>query len=183
MAELTVLHLYMVLNYFPETGVFQWKERTLVLANMLGIDPVSLKMWNTRYADKIAGSINDKGYLVVRIAGHACKLHRAAWMMTHGVWPEHDIDHINGDKSDNRIKNLRAVSRAENMKNKPIYRQNSSGITGVGWHRVTGKWAAKIRVNGKDIHLGVFETVELAEQTRKAAEIHYGFHKNHGRSS
>jgi hypothetical protein len=180
MAELTVLHLYLFLKYFPETGLFQWQERTPLMAEMLGLDPMSLGMWNTRYAYKQAGSLSDKGYLIIRLAGYTCKLHRVAWMMTHGYWPI-EVDHENGIKSDNRIVNLREVTRAENMKNKPKYKQNQSGIIGVGWHKATNKWAAKIRINGKDIHLGVYETVETAATVRAAAEIRYGFHVNHGR--
>jgi hypothetical protein len=100
--------------------------------------------------------------------------------MFYDRWPD-ELDHINGDKGDNRIVNLREVTRAENNKNKSRYKQNSSGFTGVGWHKVTKKWAAKIRVDGRDYHLGVFASIEAAKEARAAAEKHYGFHENHGR--
>lgn len=181
MALITIEQAFLLIKYFPETGAFQWNERLPHIVQMYGGDPKSCGMWNTRYLHKPVGTLNSKGYLVTRIMGRAYKLHRLAWFMVHAEWAE-EIDHINGDKSDNRIANLRSVTRAENMKNKPKYKQNSSGVIGVGWHKTTNKWIAKIRINGRDYHLGIFETIEGAAAARAAAEVRYGFHKNHGRS-
>ena len=99
----------------------------------------------------------------------------------HGEWPRHEIDHINGDPSDNRICNLRDVTHKVNGLNQKIPAHNKSGIIGVSWHNSTKKWAATITVSKKQLHLGVFDTIEQARDARSLAERKYGFHKNHGR--
>jgi hypothetical protein len=99
--------------------------------------------------------------------------------MHYGVWPTQLIDHINGDSSDNRIVNLRQTTQSENNRNRRITDKNTSGYVGV--YKRGAKWCAQISVNGKNMHLGAYDTIEQAANARKQAEIDYGYHENHGR--
>ena len=107
--------------------------------------------------------------------------HRLAWFLYHKKWPEHDIDHINHDGCDNRIVNLRDVSRLENLRNSRRSKRNKSGVTGVCFHKVAKKWCAQIAVNGVVIYLGLYDKIEDAAAARLQAEKKHGFHPNHGR--
>lgn len=100
--------------------------------------------------------------------------------MVHGVWPDF-IDHINGDKADNRITNLRSIVKQENHRNMKRFSSSSTGVTGVTRHHQTNKWRAYITVNQKQLSLGCFERIDDAIAARKAAEAAHGFHPNHGR--
>lgn len=122
-----------------------------------------------------AGSLGSDGYASIYICGRNIKSHRAAWMYVYGVWPERDLDHINGDRCDNRICNLREATRAENTQNiGRAYKNNkSSGVLGVYLH-ACGKWQAKIQVNKKSKSLGLFDSIEDASAAYKKAksELH-----------
>lgn len=129
----------------------------------------------------VAGCVEAKGYRSIGVGNKSYKAHRLIWFWHHGKDPTDQIDHINQDKLDNRIENLREASNQENCKNRKINPRNTSGITGVSWHKWHEKWAACVKVSGKLIHIGYFETFDLAVSARKAAETKYGFHENHGR--
>ena len=89
--------------------------------------------------------------------------HRLAWLYVHGVWPPHEVDHINGDRSDNRIANLRLATRQQNSENRHGAQSNSkTGLVGVSWHKRAGKWQAHIRVKGRTRYLGLFESTQDA---------------------
>jgi hypothetical protein len=103
--------------------------------------------------------------------------------MSKGCWPENDIDHINGDRSDNRIENMRAVTRQENLKNTKRRCDNASGVIGVYQRKDTGRWCSYVNSNGKRINLGCFNNKTDAIAVRKAAETEHGFHSNHGRGA
>jgi hypothetical protein len=152
------------LVYDEETGVIHWKRRFNA-----GIKP------HLR-----AGYVEPKGYVSVYFQGKAIKAHRLAWLLHTGAFPNGVIDHINGDKTDNRISNLRDTTTTENGRNRKQSRTNLSGVTGVHW-RKDGVWQAQIRVNGKTLHLGRYRSLECAAAARKDAERLYGFHPNHGR--
>lgn len=174
---LTQDFLNSLLRYEPETGKLFWKPRD---KEMFRSDR-QFKTWNTRFSEKEAGSVGNHGYRAVIVMGKAYLAHRLIWMMVYGDWPPEQLDHINGDRQDNRLSNIRRVSNAENCKNLGMKKDNSSGITGVSWRPDINKWTARIRVNGKDKHLGSFGDKETAIQARKAADIKYGYHPNHGR--
>ncbi len=107
--------------------------------------------------------------------------HRAAWAIYYGEYPKNHIDHINGVRTDNKIINLRDVTRSENQRNMKTHKHNTSGHTGVGFHKKTEKWRANIWKNNKQIHLGLFDDFEGAVAARKSAEKKYNYHPNHGR--
>jgi len=152
-----------------DAGLLHWLER-----------PTLGKSWNTKHAGKVAGSITHLGYRVILIDRRPYKAHRLVWAFFHGEWPDGYIDHINGDPSDNHISNLRVVSAQDNGRNMRRSRANSSGITGVHYRRHIRKWVARIFVNGRDTHLGVFDTAADAAAARQAAQATHGFHSNHG---
>ena len=134
-----------LLDYNPETGVFTWKS-----------DRNSL----IKKGD-VAGTLATFGHIQLRV-NHRCVLaHRAAWALTQGEWPKTDIDHINGDPADNRIENLRMVSRGHNLQNqRKAHRDSKSGRLGV--KQVGKKWYAKIMADGVLHRLGIFLTPEEA---------------------
>lgn len=172
--------LRQLLRYEPETGKLYWRMRSeSMFRDRAKPAPQLCAAWNTRYANAPALSHrNNRGYLSGHIAGAAILSHRAIWAMVHGEWPEF-IDHINGDRADNRLCNLRAVSRAENNRNRRLNHNSASGVCGVK-QLPNGRWTARIRVDGKNQWLGTFDTVEHAAAVRSLAERENGFHKNHG---
>ncbi len=101
--------------------------------------------------------------------------------MVHDEWPRDQIDHINGVRTDNRIGNLRSVTSRENSRNLKLPTNNTSGRIGVMWSGRDSKWLAVIQVDGGKKHLGYFDNFEDASNARKAAELKYDFHENHGR--
>lgn len=167
-----------LLRYDPETGKLFWCERPREMFQ----DNRAFNTWNSRYSEKLAFTNNAHGYRQGSIFGRKYLAHRVAWALSTGAWPENQIDHVNGVKSDNRIKNLRDVTIQENMRNFPRQRNNRSGATGIYWESRRGKWLVQIGLNGKLKHVGYFSDFEKAVAARKDAEMKYGFHKNHGRT-
>lgn len=169
-------YLLSVLEYDPENGVLVWLPRPESMFN----SHHEFKRWNTRYAGVRAGFINEEGYVSVKLKGKDRAAHRLIFKMLSLECPN-EIDHINGERSDNRLSNLRSVTLADNMKNKKIYANNSSGVSGVGWYKKYSKWRARIHVDGKSILLGYYDNIETAIKARIEAEDTYGFHQNHGK--
>lgn len=178
---LTPEELRKLLRYEPDTGKLYWLERTPDMFNDCSQGRERYcAIWNTKFAGKEAlAAYEGRGNLHGRIFNRAYKAHRVAWALHQGEWPTHEIDHINHVPDDNRILNLRCVTGEENSRNLPKRADNSSGVTGVGWHKKALKWRARISV-GTEIHLGLFDVFEDAVAARKEAEIKYGFHQNHG---
>jgi hypothetical protein len=172
---LTAEYVRSRLSYNPENGELRWWSKEVVTPHDKG--------FNTKYAGKIAGYMVSRGYLGAQIDGKPYLLHRLAWLITHGSWPDDGIDHINGDPSDNRLANLRDVDSTANNRNKILPNTNKSGVMGVNWEKKYTKWRAQIQVDGKGLHLGYFTNKEDAISARKEADIKYGFHKNHGRTT
>lgn len=125
---------------------------------------------------------HSQGYSVIQFKGKQSLTHRVAWFLTHGYWAK-EIDHINGNRNDNRLVNLRSVTRIENSKNACISKRNTSGYIGVGFDKKRNKWTASINVNYKRKALGYFDKKDEAITARKEAEVKYDFHVNHGRLS
>ena len=130
-----------------------------------------------------AGSVGTEGYVDVGFAGRLYKAHRIIWDMINPddkLTPNHQIDHINHIRTDNRIENLRKVHHCDNAKNKSMRVDNTSGVAGVYYDRTNRKWRARIRASGTTICLGRYDSLEEAACARQKAEEIYGFHKNHG---
>jgi hypothetical protein len=175
--------LRQLIDYDPETGALVWRVRDVSFftdgkMSALG----AMNAWNARYADNPAlKGKNSNAYFVGRILGRTYLAHRVAWAMFSGAWPENEIDHINGDKLDNRIANLRCATSQENNRNRPIAITNTSGTIGVYWSVSNSKWAAQIHENGKQKHIGYFKSKDDAISARAKANLKYGYHANHGR--
>lgn len=116
------------------------------------------------------GSTNGQGYINIMVDGKRYLAHRLVWLYHYGHMPENEIDHINRDKTDNRIENLREVSRSCNMRNTGNYITNKSGVKGVRFADDRGKWMVSIRVFGKDHYLGQHHDFLEAVCHRLAAE-------------
>lgn len=143
----TLNRLKQLLDYDNVTGLFYWKK--WVAGNA--------------FSGTQAGSKNTMGHIKIQIDSRNYQAHRLAWLYEHGRWPEGEIDHINGDRTDNRIVNLRDVTTELNMQNKrTAYKNNKLSVMGV--YRKGNKYAAKIQTNGKSVHLGVFETMNEAHK-------------------
>lgn len=164
-----------LLHYDPETGRLTWLRREG--------DSQGIKYFNTRFSGKEAGRMDKYGYRAIIIQGKDYLAHRLAWLYVHGEWPENEIDHINGIRDDNRIQNLRSVTHRVNARNLATPKNNTSGRIGVSWNRRDGKWAARIKNQGRLIYLGYFDSFEDACTAREAAEVEFGFHPNHGRKA
>lgn len=162
-ADLTAERLRELLHYDPETGIFRWREKS------------GLKV---RVGD-VAG-FNAGKYRQIGIDGQQFYVHRLVWLYAYGEWPKHVIDHINGDRNDNRLFNLRDVPTFLNAQNqKPGRRKSASGLMGVKINRTatgTPSWIASLCVNGKSVHIGCYPTPEEAHQAYLAAKrkLHEG---------
>lgn len=153
-----------VLHYNPDTGIFVWKAIT---------------RRRIRKGD-VAGSPS-KGYTVIWIDKIRYREHRLVFLYVTGEFPRNEVDHINRIKNDNRWCNLRLVTTLENKRNLPMFKNNTSGFTGVCWRKREKKWVACIDTNYKKTHLGYFINKEDAIMARKEANIKYNFHPNHGK--
>ena len=161
-------------RYDGQTGKLFWKWRPRWRFSDAGRH----KAWNAQYADKEAFTTLCNGHLRGIYNGQHCYAHRLIWKLKTGEEPP-EIDHIDGDPTNNRWKNLRAANRAINNRNVSRRKDNTSGVTGVC---ARGKrWLAQIMDRGQVRHIGVYDTKAEAIAARKAAEIMLSFHPNHGR--
>lgn len=116
-----------------------------------------------------AGS-GSHGYISVGFRGKQIPAHVIIWFLHTGVWPGKEIDHINGDRSDNRIENLRLATDSEQQCNRRMDRRNSSGVKGVYWNKKAGKWQAYITKHGRITYLGIYNSIDDAKAARARAE-------------
>ncbi len=160
--DLTAEHLRDLLSYDADTGHFVWK---VTVAQ--GVK-----------AGRVAGSTSVWGYRTIQVLGRSYRAHRLAWLYVYGEWPSAYIDHINGNRSDNRIANLRDVPRNVNAQNqRRPQKNNKCGLLGVSWHSQARKWVAQIqRPSGGKKCLGLFETPEAAHEAYLATkrQMHEG---------
>lgn len=149
------LRLRELFFYNPETGSLTWRQG--------------------RKIGKEAGAPDHAGYKRVMVAGIAYQVHRVIWKMCAWADPEHEIDHVNSNKSDNRWLNLRPATITQNARNRRLQVNNKSGFKGVYWHVGSQRWCAKIVVDRQQIHLGYFEDAALAHSAYTAAATeHHG---------
>lgn len=146
-------------NYNPDTGKLTW---------------VKSPSRRAKVGQEIS-SVDAYGYLVATFRKKRWKAHRLAWYLYYGEEPEGDIDHINGDRADNRLCNLRVATRADNLRNMKVSGLGSSKFKGVSWSKCVGKWTAQITLGNKKKHLGCFESeVDAARTYDEAAKELYG---------
>lgn len=142
-----------LLDYDPQTGVFRRKTK-----------------WGRKNIGDEPGCLSPQGYWQIGLLGKTYPAHRLAWLYHYGVWPENDIDHINRNRADNRIENLRAVTRSVNLHNSAPSRRNSSGVLGVTSSRSAAHpWEARIKIEYKSVYLGSYATKEEAAAAQEGA--------------
>lgn len=166
--------LRQLLRYEPETGNLYWLPRTPdMFTDGNRSAEWQCRAWNAKRANLPAlHSINDSGYRRGNIGGRSVRAHRAAWALAHGAWPEHEIDHINGVPSDNRLCNLRLATSSENKMNRAGSSKRSRFI---GVSPNPPGWTASVRVNGKYLYGGYFSSDLDAAIARDALALeHYG---------
>lgn len=167
-------------DYDPETGLLTWKERPQSHFPTIA----SYKSFNKRFIGKPAGTRHCEGYRAISLgASVRILVHRLIVKWVTGNDPHgYDIDHINGDRSDNRWENLRVVSRTQNSRNqKRRIGHNTTGYKGVHYYKARNKFTANIRINGKAKCIGYFETAEQAHEAYcAAAREHFGEYANFG---
>lgn len=151
-------YLRQVLNYDPETGKLTWLVR---------VAP------RVRIGDE-AGNVTTRGYKKVSVRYRPYQAHRLAWLLTFGRWPNDQIDHINGDRADNRLCNLRECNHSENQQNRKTAKNSTSGLTGVTWHKDQKRWRTQIGVGRRKYHIGHFDSKEeaYAAYLRAKADLH-----------
>lgn len=161
-AELDQSELRRILSYDPKTGIFRWRPRA----------DRDLS-WNHRFSGEEAGAVLPIGYRYINFNKKLRSAHRIAWLWMTGEWPDAQVDHINGDRADNRWANLRAATQKQNSANVGLRSTNTSGVKGVCWLAAKSRWRATITVNRREIRLGQFRTLEDAKAARKSAEAEY----------
>ena len=158
-----------LLRYEPSSGKLFWKKTTTN---------------RVKVGDEAGSFCKSTGYINIKVDNEWYTLHRIAILLATGVYDKTvQVDHIDHDRGNNRLSNLRVVSRAENMRNQSLRNTNKTGVTGVSvryTRKGTKRYTANIMYNYKSIFLGNYDTPEEAAAARAEAEIKYGFHPNHG---
>lgn len=169
--------LRQLLHYDADSGILYWRPRGRDMFK----SERSYRSWNAKHAGREAlASISAEGYKAGTILSGAAQAHRVAWAVYYGAWPSQQIDHINRVRTDNRILNLRDVSKKENAHNMGRSKSNTSGCTGVSWSKREQKWTAYIRHDGRQRHLAYTPKFCEAVKLRKSAERAFGFSALHG---
>jgi len=156
MRKVTSLELEKLIDYDSVTGIFK-----------------RIKTLGPCAAGSIVGTRASNGYLSVMVNGESYLLHRLAWLITTGDWPTGQIDHVDGNRTNNAFRNLRDATGSQNQYNRKRQINNTSGFKGVSYHKKTGRYRATININKKQISLGYFKTADKAHQAyiAKAQEI------------
>lgn len=146
--EISKDYLRSILHYNPETGSFIWL----------------VKIGSNDLIGSFAGSVTNRGYISIGIKDKRYMAHRLAWLYMTGFWPKDQIDHINGNKNDNRWLNLREADNSQNQHNRKANANNSLGVKGVSRHG--SRYRAYASVNGKRHHIGTYATIDEAKVAR-----------------
>jgi hypothetical protein len=141
-----------LLDYDPETGIFRWEKAQS----------------NRVKVGQRTGCLCHYGYQIIGINGRVYRAARLAWLIMTGEWPSVYIDHVNGDRADDRWVNLREATPSDNMCNRKRQSHNTSGHVGVSFEKQRGLWRARITKNGRTLDLGFFPTSEAAAGARRA---------------
>jgi hypothetical protein len=150
---LTQERLREVLDYDAETGVLVRRQY----------------VWGGHAAGKAIGSSTKKGYLRTKFDQRSYFVHKLVWLYVYGEWPSGELDHINRNKADNRITNLRLATRSQNQSNIGLTKGNSTGVKGVTWNKRAQKFQASVKASGKNHYLGLFERADDAGMAYAAA--------------
>lgn len=171
---LTLLEL---LRYDPETGELFWRpRRPCHFAETSRSASGSCAQWNARHADKPALTANNgHGYRRGPIFGKYYLAHRVCWALHFGEWPSFMLDHIDNNRQNNRISNLRPATLRENCRNSSASKRGTSKYLGVSWNRSKKRWDSTITVDRECIRLGRYQTeIEAAEAYDRAARKYFG---------
>lgn len=159
-------HLF---RYDEETGRLFWKNKS-----------------HPRSHAQIGSEVGTKrvdGRHEIIVKGHHFRTHRVIWFMANGVWPKDEIDHLDGDPSNNRLDNLREATRSENARNMRKRHNSQVCMNGVYWQKRDGRYQVYIGAGGRQKYLGYFANLDDACAARRAAEIEYGYSARHGRAA
>lgn len=152
--DITREELMAILDYNPDTGIFRWKIHRNVNA----------------IKGREAGSVRRDGYIQVCVNYKKLLAHRLAWFMTYNIWPKYQIDHVNGNRSDNRLCNLREATPSQNSQNVIVKHCSSTQLLGVSFDRRRNKYRVRMWHEGKRLWLGYYSTAEEAYEARLAAQ-------------
>lgn len=151
---LTLERLKYALNYDPLSGIFT--RASVMTGSSIG---------------SVCGSKKPTGYIIITIDRFLYRAHRLAWLYIHGEWPEGDVDHINRNRSDNRISNLRCVTRSQNLLNSQLRSDSKTKIKNVCFNKQANKYQVTFTFTGKQIHAGFYDTLELADSAARQFRI------------
>lgn len=154
--NLTQVELKRILHYDPDTGIFTWR--------------ISRRAGTAR-AGTVAGHVNTKGYVVIKIKSRGYKAHRLAFLYMKGYFPEHQVDHKLGARADNSWSGLRHATQTCNSQNRGMNKNNSSGFPGVTWEKAEEKWVSQIQINRKGVKVGRYNDPLEAALARFTVEV------------
>jgi hypothetical protein len=154
---LSQARLLQLIHYDPETGEFRWRTPTSACVT---IGQLIIQNKKSRY-------------LRIQIDGKRYYAHKLAWLYVYGELPRHKLDHRDCNSFNNRIKNLRRATQAQNCKNRSVSRNNKSGTSGVYWHNRSSRWRAILHCDNKRIWIGAFRSKEEAIEAIKEARLKY----------
>lgn len=168
MSRVTAELARQLFSYNRRTGILRWRvDRVAHLKS--GNDIILAR------AGSVAGANHICGYRTVSVRNERFLVHRIAWLIVRGRWPANELDHVNGDKADNRFVNLREATKSQNGQNRGPQKNNRSGFKGVSWGTRDKKWVARIKIGKKYVSLGAFDTAIAAAAAYKVAAIlHHG---------
>ena len=159
--DISISRLKEVLDYSQSTGVFTWKERE------------GKKVFNSCFSGEVAGNVNVQGYIQIQIDNVNFLAHRLAWLWVHGEWPDL-IDHLDGDRANNRLGNLESTNYLGNARN------TVKGLKDKGIVKLS---SGMYRVVVSDKHIGCYKTKEMAKVARDAVYVFGGFSGRHKEES